>query len=127
MKKSIFLLLLIVALHYTVKGQTKQQVYDYCLEIGIHRPEFVTAQVMLETDYLNPVRLGVRYKNLLCFKWGDFLTFESWQESINYYDCWMKRKGLYFYKDLETLLINEWGAGDMQGYVNDVKWIERNY
>ena len=124
MKKAIFLLLLIVALHYTVKGQTIDSVYNYCVEIGIRNPEFVTAQVMYETAHLKPTSLGVRQNNLLCFRWGSFLEFDCWQSSLNYYLCWMERKGIYRYKNLETLLLNEWKAGDMQGYIKTVNQIK---
>jgi len=126
MKKGIFLLLLIVSLHYTVNGQTKKEVYNYCIEIGIQNPEFVTAQTQLETGYYNPNSLGMKNNNLLCFKWGTFLEFNHWKESLDYYKRWMDRKGIYYYKDLNTLLINEWGAGDMVGYISKVEWIKRN-
>lgn len=110
-----------------IYAQTKEEVYNYCKEIGIQNPEFVTAQSQLETGYYNPKSIGVKQNNLFCFKWGTFLTFNTWQESINYYYCWMERKGIYFYKDLKTLLLNEWGAGNMKEYISKVEWIERNY
>ncbi len=114
----IFIMLAAVCTGY---AQTRQQVHDYCVEIGIHRPEFVTKQVMYETGHLDQKSLGCRQNNFLCFRWGSFLEFDCWQSSLNYYKCWMERKGIYFYKDLETLLINEWGAKDMKGYVETVK------
>ena len=107
-----------------VQGQTRDSVYNYCVEIGISNPEFVTAQVMYETAHLKPTSLGCRNNNLLCFRWGSFLEFDCWQSSLNYYLCWMERKGIYRYKNLETLLINEWGAGDMKVYIETVNQIK---
>jgi hypothetical protein len=123
---TIFLVIIIGAFT-KCQGQTKQEVYDYCIVIGIHNPEFVTAQVLYETGHLNPEKLGMRNKNLLCFRWGSFLKFDCWQASLNYYKCWMERKGIYHYKDFNTLLINEWKAEDMNRYVRAVESIKRDH
>lgn len=71
-----------------------QAMYDAIKEAGIRHPEFVMAQCIQETGWLNCKRCCLRYNNLFGFyiKGNKCKKFESEQDCIEYYKEWQDKR-----------------------------------
>jgi hypothetical protein len=71
-----------------------QAMYDAIKDAGIEHPEFVMAQCIQETGWLNCKRCCLRYHNLFGFyiNGNKCKKFESDKECIKYYKDWQKKR-----------------------------------
>ncbi|MEO5948267.1 MAG: glucosaminidase domain-containing protein [Chitinophagaceae bacterium] len=98
MKKILFFFLLFLLFQ---EGNTQQSnksklqaMYDAIKEEGIKHPEFVMAQCLQETGWLNCKNCCLRYHNLFGFyvKGNKCKKFEDDEECIEYYKKWQKKR-----------------------------------
>tara|TARA_R110000751_G_scaffold213830_1_gene317361 strand:- start:716 stop:1093 length:378 start_codon:yes stop_codon:yes gene_type:complete len=116
------ILLLSSATCYT---QTKEEVYKYITESGIKHPDIVYKQVLYETGHLKCSPCSLQHNNLLGFRLHHkHMDFNSWQESIDYYFGWQKRRKYSEDEDYYVFLKRVWGAPDMTQYVSILKNIK---
>lgn len=97
--KKIFLVFLLTLLFQQGYSQQSnkpklQAMYDAIKEAGIRHPEFVMAQCIQETGWLNCKRCCLRYNNLFGFyiKGNKCKKFESEQDCIEYYKEWQDKR-----------------------------------
>ncbi len=97
--KNLFLGLLLMGCY--VEGSTQksnrpklQALYDKIIDAGIEHPDFVMAQAIQETGWLNCKNCCLRYNNLFGFykKGNKCMKFESEKECIKYYKDWQKKR-----------------------------------
>jgi len=71
-----------------------QAMYDAIKEAGIRHPEFVMAQCIQETGWLNCKKCCLRYNNLFGFyiKGNKCKKFESEEDCIEYYKEWQDKR-----------------------------------
>lgn len=131
----IFILFFVIVFGAFATGyaQTKQEVYNYCVEIGIKEPEIVTNQSMLETGNLtskvfkeNHNLFGMKrcsvhplYKKRETTSLGTkngHAYYSDWKKSVGDYKLWQDR----FYKggDYYEFLI-------YQGYAKDKNYTDK--
>jgi flagellum-specific peptidoglycan hydrolase FlgJ len=139
MKKILlgFLLLFALCQGYSQKSnKTKlQAVYNMILDAGIKEPEFVMAQAIQETGWLNCKKCCLRYYNLFGFyRKGKCMKFESEKECVKYYKDWQDKryskwkkkhpKGTY-YDFLHHIgyATNPTYNKELKGFVN---WVNKN-
>ena len=103
--KKITLALLLLFLFFAGYSQKNdkaklQAVYDMIQDAGIEEPEFVMAQSIQETGWLNCKKCCLRYNNLFGFykKGNKCMKFESEKESVKYYKDWQKHRYKRFQK-----------------------------
>lgn len=117
MKIKIFkILLILLMLPIFGNSQTKQEVYDYLIEIDCKYPEIVTAQAVLETGYFKSYSCKKRH-NLFGLRYNHkYLIFDNWKESCVAYisKIQYKYKGGDYYKFLTNL-----------GYASDPNYIKK--
>lgn len=109
-------LLIILLLPIFGISQTKQEVYDYLVEINCKYPKIVTAQAILETGYFKSYSCKTRH-NLFGLRYNHkYLIFDNWKESCNAYlsKIQYKYKGGDYYTFLENL-----------GYASDVEYCNK--
>lgn len=71
-----------------------QEAYDAIKDAGIEEPDFVMAQAIQETGWLNCKNCCFRFNNLFGFykKGNKCMKFESEKECIKYYKDWQKKR-----------------------------------
>ncbi len=98
MKKIFFAFLLVFIFqqgHTQQSNKAKmQEMYDAIKAAGIRHPDFVMAQCIQETGWLNCKRCCLRYHNLFGFylKGNKCKKFESDEECIEYYKKWQDKR-----------------------------------
>jgi len=113
---SVFLM--IVLLTTKCNAQTKEEVYDYLVQIECKYPDIVLVQARHETG--NFKSKGARVRKNLFGLWNhdkqEYYTFSCWQESCNEYLCMVQYKyqGGDYYKFLEEI-----------GYATDPIYIQK--
>jgi hypothetical protein len=76
---------------------------------------------MKETGHLKCTKCSLRFNNLFGFWNGErYLEFDTWEDSIDYYERWQIRKG-YDGGDYYDFLRRKWGAPDMERYIRTLK------
>jgi hypothetical protein len=107
----LFILLGII----TTQAQTKSEVYDYILASDIYERQIVFSQVLKETGHLKCTQCSLRKNNLFGFRYNHkYLEFDTWQQSIDYYERWQIRKGYTTDQDYYDFLARKWGAPNME-------------
>ena len=116
----LFTLLLV---GYSLEGstQTLEEVRTYLEDsTEIKHKDIVLRQSILETGHYKSYSCRIR-NNLFGFRYkGKYLEFNSWKESIDYYEGWQNRK--YKGGDYFTFLIRVGYATD-KAYVSKLKGI----
>jgi hypothetical protein len=140
MKKILIaLFLLSAALNVSAQKSNKvklQAMYDAIKDAGIRHPEFVMAQCIQETGWLNCKNCCLRYHNIFGFykKGNKCMQFDSQEDCIKYYkkwqdkryDKWRKKypKGTYY----DFLKYSLYATGDK--YNNELRpkvaWVKAN-
>jgi hypothetical protein len=98
MKKILpgFLLLFVFCEGFTQKSNKVrlQAVYDMIKDAGIEAPDFVMAQSIMETGWLNCKKCCLRVNNIFGFykKGNKCMQFESEKECVKYYKDWQKKR-----------------------------------
>jgi len=123
MKKIKILKILLIVLIIPIFGnsQTKQEVYNYLIEIDCKYPEIVTAQAILETGHFKSYSCKTRH-NLFGLRYNHkYLIFNNWKESCVAYmsKIQYKYKGGDYYKFLKDL-----GYAKDPNYINKIKNIQ---
>jgi hypothetical protein len=140
MKKILFALLLVFLFqqgHSQQSDKAKMQdMYDAIKDAGIKHPEFVMAQCIQETGWLNCKRCCLRYHNLFGFyiNGNKCKKFESDKECIKYYKDWQKKRYDKWRKKYPKadyyhfLKYVKYATGDK--YTNELKpkvaWVKKN-
>jgi len=92
----VFLMALIFQQGYSQQSNKPklQAMYDAIKEAGIRHPEFVMAQCIQETGWLNCKKCCLRYNNLFGFyiKGNKCKKFESEEDCIEYYKEWQDKR-----------------------------------
>lgn len=100
-------MLLLVTEAHSNTTPTKKEVYNYLLCIGIKHPEIVFSQSVFETMHYKCKKCSLDMNNLFGFqvKKQEYLEFDSWQSSCDYYKTWQDKyyKGGDYYKFLEKI------------------------
>lgn len=112
---------LLIMLFVNPEPPTKENVYEYLVEIGCKHPEIVTAQSVLETGHFKSYSCRTRH-NLFGLRYNhEYLIFDNWKQSC---DAYMS-KVQYKYKggDYYTFL-KELGYASDPEYINKVKSIK---
>jgi hypothetical protein len=65
-------------------------IFDYICACELHHKDIVFRQVIWETGWLRGEKM-MSINNLFGFRVRNYLTFNSWQESIDYYRNWQER------------------------------------
>jgi flagellum-specific peptidoglycan hydrolase FlgJ len=140
MKRIFLALLLLVITHSSQSQQSNipklQAMYDAIKAAGILYPDFVMAQCIQETGWLNCKKCCLRYHNLFGFyiKGNKCKKFTSDEECISYYKSWQDKrypkwrkknpKGDYYH----FLKSTGYATGDK--YTNELKpkvaWVRKN-
>jgi hypothetical protein len=131
MKKLLLAFLLLLSFQQVFSQQSNkpklQAMYNAIKEAGIRHPEFVMAQSIQETGWLNCKNCCLRYHNLFGFyiKGNKCKKFDSDEECIEYYkkwqdkryDKWRKKypKGTYY----DFLKYSKYATGDK--YNNELR------
>lgn len=111
-------------------------VYKYCVEQKIEHPEIVTAQAVVETGWFKCEDCALDKNNIFGFNTGgDYLTFESWTKSVEYYKTWQSKKytgDKDYYQFLHCVGKKDSGecmkyAENMEKYTAMLKSIVRNH
>ena len=113
-----------------------QAMYDAIKDEGIEEPEFVMAQCIQETGWLNCKNCCLRYNNLFGFykKGNKCMKFDSEKDCIKYYKKWQEKrypkwrekhpKGTYY----DFLKYVKYATGDK--YNNEIRpkvaWVRKN-
>jgi len=85
----IFGIIILLLLSASSFGQSKIEVYNRCLILGIEHPEIVTKQAILETGNFECENCSLDYTNFFGFRWkGKYLEFYSWHDCMDYYLKW---------------------------------------
>ena len=109
-------------------SQTKEEVYNYLLEIECKHPEIVYKQVMFETKHLKCTNCTMDYNNLLGWRYNHKnLVFNHWKESLDYYKDWQIRRKYKESEDYYEFLKRVWGVSDMDWYIGILKRIKNPY
>ena len=123
MKKIKILKILLILLMLQIYGnsQTKQEVYDYLIEINCKHPEIVTAQAILETGHFKSYSCKTRH-NLFGLKYNHkYLIFDHWKESCDAY----LSKIQYKYKEGDYyMFLKNLGYAKDPNYINKIKNIQ---
>ena len=123
-KTKIYLLLLIIFILCVIGKLSAQSIESVKAHINgsqIQHKEIVMQQIILETGWLSSYSCKHRH-NLFGFRYkGDYLIFDSWQDSIAYYQRWQKRH--YKGGDYYQFLIDRGYAADTN-YINKLKQIK---
>lgn len=110
--------------------------YDAIKEAGIKHPEFVMAQCIQETGWLNCKKCCLRYHNLFGFyvKGNKCKKFESDEDCIDYYKKWQDKRYANWRKKYPKadyyhfLKYVKYATGDK--YTNELKpkvaWVKKN-
>lgn len=109
-------LLIILLLPIFGISQTKQEVYDYLIEINCKYPKIVTAQAVLETGHFKSYSCKIRH-NLFGLRYNHkYLQFANWKLSCDAYinKIQYKYKEGDYYAFLERL-----------GYATDPNYIRK--
>jgi len=124
----IILGLIFILLSLLCKAQTKDQVYAYIISCDIEHPSIVYQQVLKETGHLKCTACSLNRNNLFGFRYNHkYLEFDTWQESIDYYERWQLRKGYQKGQDYYDFLARKWGAPNMETrYLPRLKQIKIN-
>ncbi len=98
MKKFLLFTLLLLNFQASFSQQSNkpkmQAMYDAIKAAGIRHPDFVMAQCIQETGWLNCKKCCLRYHNLFGFyiKGNKCKKFSSDQECIAYYKTWQDKR-----------------------------------
>ena len=98
MKQILIALILLFSFQHGVSQKSNkprlQAVYNSIKEAGIEHPEFVMAQSIQETGWLNCKKCCLRYNNLFGFykKGNKCMKFDSEEECIEYYKKWQDKR-----------------------------------
>lgn len=98
MHKSIIALLLLFAFNGAIAQKSNkpklQATYNAIKEAGIEEPDFVMAQSIAETGWLNCRSCCLQHNNLFGFykKGNKCMKFDSEKESIKYYQKWQEKR-----------------------------------
>jgi flagellum-specific peptidoglycan hydrolase FlgJ len=88
-----------------LKAQTIDSIFNYICESGVHYPEVVMRQVILETGWLKNKYL-MQKNNLFAFRHRKaYMEFDTWQESIDYYRGWQDRHFKHQEEDYYAFLL----------------------
>lgn len=140
MKKTLLACLVLLSIQQGFAQQSNkvkmQAMYDAIKAAGIRHPEFVMAQCIQETGWINCRNCCLRYHNLFGFykKGNKCMKFDSDEECIQYYkkwqdkryDKWRKKnpKGTYY----DFLKAVKYATGDK--YNNELKpkvaWVKKH-
>lgn len=89
MKRLFILLLIAFSISNSINAQTICEVHQEIKSQGIHYPDIVIRQVVVETGWLRCDNCSREKNNLFGFSInGEYLTFDTWQESVSYYKWW---------------------------------------
>lgn len=140
MKKIFFAFLLVFLFqqgHSQQSNKAKmQEMYDAIKAAGIRHPEFVMAQCIQETGWLNCKKCCLRYHNLFGFyiKGNKCKKFESDEACIEYYKKWQDKRYAGWRKKYPKadyyhfLKYVHYATGDK--YTNELKpkvaWVKKN-
>jgi len=117
----LFVLLFILCLIGKLSSQTIESLRTHLNASEVHHKEIVLRQAILETGWLTSYSCKNRH-NLFGFRYrGEYLEFDSWQESVDYYQRWQKRhyKGGDYYK-----FIKDRGYATDPDYITKLKHIK---
>ncbi len=98
MKRFLIFILLVGCFHQGFSQKSNkaklQATYDEIKDANIEEPDFVMAQSIMETGWLNCKKCCYQYNNLFGFykKGNKCMKFESPKESIKYYKEWQKKR-----------------------------------
>lgn len=109
----LILALILSILYISAKGQSKKEIYKYCVKSGLDHPDIVTAQIYYETAHLTS-DVFKENKNLFgmkvpmqrnTFAVGEnrgYAVYRTWKQSIRDYRLWQMKyyKGGDYYKFL---------------------------
>ena len=114
-------LLILLLLPIFGNSQTKEEVYNYLIQINCKYPEIVTAQAILETGYFKSYSCKKRH-NLFGLRYDHkYLIFDNWRESCDAY----LSKIQYKYKEGDYyIFLNELGYATDPDYVKKIKNIK---
>jgi hypothetical protein len=105
MKSLIILILLHIQIpSFSQKLTFSDSVYNYICQQGIKHPEIVMKQAILETGWFKGNFLMSR-NNLFGFRKIEYLRFESWKKSVEYYKKWQDKRYTTKYKDYYDFLV----------------------
>ena len=117
----LLILLFVLCLVGKLSSQTIESLRERLNESEVQHKDIVLRQAILETGWLTSYSCRKRH-NLFGFRYkGKYLEFDSWEESVAYYERWQKRhyKGGDYYKFLEDR-----GYATDQSYVSKLKKIK---
>jgi hypothetical protein len=98
MKKIVIALLLLFSFSHSytqkINKPRLQEMYNKIKEAGIRHPDFVIAQSIQETGFLNCKKCCLRYNNLFGFyvKGNNCKKFKSEDDCIAYYKAWQDKR-----------------------------------
>ena len=107
----------------SVQWLNPQEVADYIYASEVLYPEIVLRQAILETGWFKSKYL-MNLNNLFGFRGnGAYLKFNSWQESVDYYVKWQKRRYTNKNEDYYRFLVRIRYARS-QAYISHLKNIK---
>ena len=117
----LFLIIFILCVIGELSAQSIKSVKTHLNASQIQHKEIVLQQIILETGWLSSYSCKHRH-NLFGFRYkGEYLIFDSWKDSIAYYQRWQKRhyKGGDYYQ-----FLTDRGYATDENYINKLKQIK---
>ena len=112
---------------FAARGQTPDSVLAYVKAAGIHSPEIVTKQSILETGNYGCKGCSMDNNNIFGFRYkGKYLKFNHWTESVDYYKKWQAKHfepGRDYYDFLNCLWKHS--NGDCARYATEPEYTNR--
>jgi len=109
------------------KELTMDNIVEYMKEIELAHVEILLAQIHLETGNLKNIK---HENNLFGFRFNKYLTFESWEECIDYMKTWQDKHWVNYTnkggKDYYRFLLQKKFAEDAN-YIAKLKKITKLY
>lgn len=109
------------------KELTVENIVDYMREIGLVHKDILLSQIHQETGNLKHIKYE---NNLFGFRTDKYLTFDTWEDCIDYMKIWQDKHWTKYNKngenDYYAFLINKKYAED-QEYTIRLKKIAKKY
>lgn len=111
----------LILINLLAHSQTKQEVYNYLLDIDVKHPKIVLKQAILETGHFKSYSCRVRNNLFGLTRNSKIETFNSWKESCDKYKKWIQ----YKYKDGDYYdFLYEIGYATDKNYIKKLHNIE---
>ena len=99
-----------------------EQVFQAICQAGIRNPTIVMRQAILETGWFRSPFLMTR-NNLFAFRRGNYLRFDHFEHSVQFYKAWQDRNMPKEVPDYFLFLDQiQYGSPDYTSHIKNISW-----